>query len=73
MPRFSDRKGLTKKLNLKGWKIYRDSDIGLYALNEELGIDHCLLTWNITLDDPELDRKISWIRKECLDLEKDNN
>ena len=70
MPRFSDRKGLTKKLNLKGWKIYRDSDIALYALNEELGIDHCLLIWNITLDDPELDRKISWIRKECLELEK---
>ena len=73
MPRFSDRKGLTKKLGLKGWKIYRDSDIGLYALNEELGIDQCILTWNITLDDRHLDRKSSWLRKECLELEKDHN
>ena len=38
MPRFSDRKGLTKKLNLKGWKIYRDSDIGLYALVSVIGL-----------------------------------
>lgn len=72
MIRFTSKKALTKKLNMKGWEIYRDSEQGLYALNEELGIDHCLYIWNITLNNPKLESILKTIRSELHKLEKEN-
>lgn len=72
MTRFTTKKTLTKKLNMKGWEIYRDSEQGLYALNEELGIDHCLYIWNLTLNDPKLENILEIIRSELQKLENEN-
>lgn len=69
--RFTEKKGLTKKLNMKGWSIYRDSKYGLYTENKELGIDHGLLIWNLTLDDPKLEKALGIIRSELQDLERE--
>lgn len=71
--RFTEKKGLTKKLNMKGWSIYRDSENGLYAENEELGINHGLLIWNLTLNDPKLEKTLGIIRSELQDLEKEES
>ena len=56
------RKVLTKKLNMPGWEIYRDSAYGMYALHNELGLDVNLMTWNITLDDPNLENILEGVR-----------
>ena len=71
MARFTTKKGLTKKLDMEGWTIYRDSENELYAENEELGIDHCLLMWNLTLDNPKIDFVIGLIRNELEEIEKE--
>lgn len=68
---FSDRKTLTKLVNKKGWKIYRDSEVGLYALNEEKGIDLNLYVWNVTLNDPALSKHIAMIRSDIEAAEKE--
>ena len=68
--KFTVKKGLTKRLGLDGWVIYRDSLYGLYAENEELGIDHCLNIWNLTLDDNRLDFLMTIIRLELETVEK---
>lgn len=72
MTRFISKKALTKKLNMSGWEIYRDSEQGLYALNKELGIDHCLYLWNLTLNNPKLENILEDIRSELHKLEKEN-
>lgn len=72
MIRFTTKKTLTKKLNMKGWELYRDSKQGLYALNEELGIDYHLYIWNLTLDNPKLENILENIRIELHKLEKEN-
>ena len=65
--KFTVKKGLTKRLGLDGWVIYRDS---LYAENEELGIDRRLNIWNLTLDDSRLDFLMTIIRLELETVEK---
>lgn len=69
--KFTVKKGLTKRLGMDGWVIYRDSLYGLYAENRELGIDHCLNIWNLTLDDKRLDAAMHVIRLE-LEVEEKN-
>ena len=63
------RKILTKKLNMPGWEIYRDSAYGMYALNDELGLDVSLMTWNITLDDPNLENILEGVRVDLAKAE----
>lgn len=58
------RKLLTKKMNMPGWVIYRDSEYGMYAYNQQLGLDVDLGYWNITLGDSDLDKTLSSIRKD---------
>ena len=64
------RKVLTKKLNMPGWEIYRDSAYGMYALNDELDLDVNLMTWNITLDDPNLEIILEHIRADLTKAEE---
>ena len=64
------RKVLTKKLNMPGWEIYRDSAYGMYALHDELGLDVSLMTWNITLDDPNLENILESIRADLTKAEE---
>lgn len=64
------RKLLTKKLNMPGWIIYRDSEYGMYAYHQQLGLDTDLGYWNITLKDPNLDKTLSYIRNTLLAREK---
>ena len=64
------RKVLTKKLNMPGWEIYRDSAYGMYALNDELDLDVNLMTWNITLDDPNLENILESIRADLTKAEE---
>lgn len=49
--RFPVNKGLTKKLNYKGFLIYRDPEHGLYAYNPESKIDVNLMQWNLSVRD----------------------
>ena len=65
------RKVLTKKLNMPGWEIYRDSAYGMYALHDELGLDVNLMTWNITLDDPNLENILESIRADLAKAEEE--
>ena len=65
------RKILTKKLNMPGWEIYRDSAYGMYALHDELGLDVSLMTWNITLDDPNLENILESIRADLTKAEEE--
>ena len=71
MQRFTVKKTLTKMVGIPGWVIYRDSENGMYALNEEKGIDVNLMTWNITLNDKNLDRCIDYIRKDIMKAESE--
>ena len=64
------RKGLTKKVNMPGWIIYRDSEYGMYAYNQQLGLDVDLGYWNITLEDPDLEKTLFYIRNDLLAREK---
>ena len=64
------RKILTKKLNMPGWEIYRDSAYGMYALHNELGLDVSLMEWNITLDDPNLENILESIRADLTKAEE---
>ena len=64
------RKTLTKKLNMPGWEIYRDNVYGMYALNDDLGLDVNLMTWNITLDDPNLENILESIRADLIKAEE---
>ena len=64
------RKILTKKLNMPGWEIYRDSAYGMYALHNELGLDVSLMEWNITLDDPNLENILESIRADLIKAEE---
>ena len=65
------RKTLTKKLNMPGWEIYRDSAYGMYALNDELGLDVNLMTWNITLNDPNLENILEGVRVDLTKAEEE--
>lgn len=47
--RFPINKGLTQKLNYKGYLIYRDPEVGLYAYNPESKLDVNLFRWNLSL------------------------
>ena len=64
------RKVLTKKLNMPGWEIYRDSAYGMYALHDELGLDVSLMTWNITLNNPNLENILESIRADLTKAEE---
>ena len=64
------RKILTKKLNMPGWEIYRDSAYGMYALNEKLGLDINLMDWNITLNNPNLKNILEYTRVELAKAEE---
>ena len=66
----TSRKILTKKLNMPGWEIYRDNAYGMYALNDDLGLDVNLMTWNITLDDPNLENILESIRADLTKAEE---
>lgn len=66
------RKTLTKKLNMPGWEIYRDSAYGMYALHDELGLDVNLMTWNITLNDPNLENILEGVRVDLAKAEEEN-
>ena len=71
MQRFTVKKTLTKMVGIPGWIIYRDSENGMYALNEEKGIDVNLMTWNITLNSENLDRCIKYIRQDIMKAESE--
>lgn len=64
MQRFTVKSTLTKMVNKDGWTIYRDSENGMYAKNDVLGIEFPLNCWNLTLNNPDLERQIEWIRKD---------
>ena len=64
------RKILTKKLNMPGWEIYRDSAYGMYALHNELGLDINLMEWNITLNNPKLESILEYTRADLAKIEK---
>ena len=64
------RKTLTKKLKMPCWEIYRDSAYGMYALNDDLWLDVNLMTWNITLDDPNLENILESIRADLIKAEE---
>ena len=66
----TSRKILTKKLNMPGWEIYRDSAYGMYALHNELGLDIPLMEWNITLNNPKLESILEYTRAELAKVEK---
>ena len=65
------RKILTKKLNMPGWEIYRDSAYGMYALHEELGLDINLMEWNITLNNPNLESILEYTRADLAKAEEE--
>ena len=65
------RKILTKKLNMPGWEIYRDSVYGMYALHNELGLDVSLMEWNITLNNPKLESILESIRADLIKAEEE--
>ena len=65
------RKILTKKLNMPGWEIYRDSAYGMYALHNELGLDISLMEWNITLNNPRLEGILESIRADLVKAEEE--
>ena len=65
------RKILTKKLNMPGWEIYRDSVYGMYALHNELGLDISLMEWNITLNNPKLGSILESIRVDLAKVEEE--
>lgn len=68
--RFTDKKTLTKMVGMDGWIIYRDSLHGIYARNEEMGLDFPIdCRWNITLNSPHLQADIEYIR-ECIRREE---
>jgi hypothetical protein len=45
------KKQLTKLVDRAGWIIYRDPEVGLYALNETLNEEINLMMWNLTLSE----------------------
>lgn len=55
------RKGLTKKLNRKGWLIYRNSEVDLYVSKgtslDDLGVKRSLDLWNIN----DSSDKVDWL------------
>ena len=67
----TSRKILTKKLNMPGWEIYRDSAYGMYALHNELGLDVNLMEWNITLNNPKLGSILESIRVDLAKVEEE--
>ena len=71
MQRFTVKKTLTKMVGIPGWIIYRDSENGMYALNEEKGIDVNLMSWNITLNNKNLDKCIDYIRQDIMKAESE--
>ena len=56
---------------MPGWEIYRDSAYGMYALHDELGLDVNLMTWNITLDDPNLKNILEGVRVDLAKAEEE--
>lgn len=72
MQKFTDKRTITKMVNLDGWIIYRDSEYGMYARNEEKGLDILLFMWNLTLNDKMLNRKIEIIRSKLKKAEEVN-
>ena len=41
----------------------------MYALNDELGLDVNLMTWNITLDNPNLENILEGVRADLTKAE----
>lgn len=68
--RFTVRRQLTFLVGKGGWVIYRDSVNGMYALNRKKGIDLPLMFWNITLNDPNLDKIVEIIRRDIEEAER---
>ena len=68
--RFTVKKKLTEMVNMAGWVIYRDSVYGMYAVNNEMGIEIPLMRWNITLNDPKLKNIVESIRTELAETAK---
>lgn len=48
---FPVNKGLTKKLGVEDFVVYRDPENGLYACSESRGLDVNLESWNETVKD----------------------
>ena len=65
--RFTVNEKLTKALDMDGWVIYRDPKAGLYALNEEMGIDNWLGYWAAS-QITDLDRFVRNVRAELIYL-----
>lgn len=68
--RFPVNAGLTKKVGMNGWVIYRDPEIGLYAFNEEKGIEVNLLLWNASAKDVS-EMTLNCIRDDILEKESE--
>lgn len=64
--------GLTKKLNMPGWVVYKDPDYGLFSYNKEFNLDIYLFCKKISLKDPLLDKVIWFWRLLIADRVKDN-
>ena len=66
--RFPVNKALTAKVNMNGWVIYRDPEIGLYAFHEESGEEINLLLWNETAK-TVTEKALEFIRSEIREKE----
>lgn len=68
--RFPVNTGLTKKVGMKGWVIYRDPENGLYAYNEEKDEEVNLLLWNASAKDVS-EMTLNCIRADILEKESE--
>lgn len=64
--------GLTKKLNIPDWVIFKEPGYGLWGYNEKLNIIVYLFCKKISLKDPLLDKVIWFWRVLIADRVKDN-
>ena len=65
--RFTVRKKLTELVGFDDWCIYRDPENGMYALNPWINEEVNLNVWNVTLNNPKLDKEIMFMRTDISD------
>lgn len=68
---YTEMKGLTQKLKMPKWTIYKKDEGGLYAVNKSLNTEIDLNTESITTRDPLLKQKMADIRSNLQKVEKD--
>ena len=67
--------GLTKKLNMPGWVVYKEPGLGLWGYNKELNFIVSLMCKNLSLNNPMLDKIIEHWREYItkIEMEKRNS